>query len=132
MTRKAVLVTLLALVLGVIVGLAVCSLASAATLTWQDNATNEEGTAIERAGTACAPTPPTPGFAQVGTVAANVKTYVDTPAAGSQYCYRVRAFNHQYANGGGALQYSAYSNEAGFDFPFPPPGAAPSQLNATP
>ena len=69
------------------------------TLNWQDMSTNENGFAVERkvgsGGT----------FGQIATVAANVTSYQDTGiVAGSQYCYRVKAFN--------STQMSAYSNEA--------------------
>ncbi|MFT3788022.1 MAG: PA14 domain-containing protein [Tepidisphaeraceae bacterium] len=54
-------------------------------LAWDDNSTNETGFKVERrlvGGT----------FAQIGTVAANVKTYADTTVtAGNSYEYRVRA-----------------------------------------
>lgn len=105
---------------------------AAATLTWTDNATNEEGTAIERVAAPCAATAPTPGFTQIGTVPVNIKTYVDNPVQGARYCYRVRAFNHEYTDGTGAIQYSPYSNEAGYNYPLAPPTAAPTQLNTTP
>ncbi|MCI0411018.1 MAG: fibronectin type III domain-containing protein, partial [Acidobacteria bacterium] len=68
------------------------------TLSWTDNSGNEDGFKIERetgqAGT----------FAQINTVGANVLSYTDSGLAeGTEYCYRVRAFN-----GAGD---SAYTNE---------------------
>ena len=58
------------------------------TISWQDNANNEDGFTIERATSAAGP------FAGVGTVGANVTFYVDTnlPEA-APVCYRVHAFN---------------------------------------
>ncbi|MCS6927827.1 MAG: fibronectin type III domain-containing protein, partial [Candidatus Binatia bacterium] len=69
------------------------------TLNWRDNSTNESGFAVERkTGTAGA-------FAEIVRTAANVVSYTDANlAAGTTYCYRVRAFN--------ATQHSAYSNES--------------------
>lgn len=69
-------------------------------LTWQDNATNEDGFKIERCfGSGCT------GFAQIAQVGANVTTYQDSGRAPNHlYRYRVRAFN---ASGN-----SAYSNIA--------------------
>jgi PKD repeat protein len=68
------------------------------TLRWTDNATNETGFAIERA-----PQGST-GFGQVGTVAANVATYAESPGSG-RWVYRVRALNSVTG------RYSAYSNQ---------------------
>jgi hypothetical protein len=57
------------------------------TLSWQDNADAEAGYRIERASGGGA-------FSQIGTVGANVVTYVDaTVKAGKKYSYRVRAYN---------------------------------------
>jgi hypothetical protein len=69
------------------------------TLTWTDNSTNETGFYIERA-------PSGGSFTQIGSVGANVKTYVNNTglAAGTLYQYRVRAYN-----GGGN---SGFSNTA--------------------
>jgi len=65
---------------------------------WQDMSTNETGFAIERKlGTAGT-------YGQIASVGANITSYQDTGlVSGSQYCYRVKAFN--------ATQSSAYSNE---------------------
>jgi predicted phage tail protein len=70
------------------------------TLTWTDNATNEDGFKIERCkGSTCT------NFAQIGTVGANVTTYANTGLSrNTAYRYRVRAYN---ASGN-----SAYSNIA--------------------
>lgn len=60
---------------------------AAATLSWTDNSNNETGFEIERA-------PKGRAFAKIGTVGANVTTYLDATAkAGDSYSYRVRAFN---------------------------------------
>jgi hypothetical protein len=69
------------------------------TVTWQDMSTNEDGFAVERKlGTSGT-------YTQIATLGNNLTSYQDTGiASGSQYCYRVKAFN--------ATQSSAYSNEA--------------------
>src|SRR6185436_7987449 len=86
-------------------------------LTWTDNATNENGFAIERK-TGAGGT-----YAQVATVGANVTTYTNTGlAANTQYYYQVRA-----TNAAGASAYSAEANAT--TLPFPP--SAPSALAAT-
>lgn len=58
-----------------------------ATLSWQDNSNNEDGFKIERA------LGQTGTFAEVGQVAIDVITFVDTTPDNQLYCYRVRAFN---------------------------------------
>lgn len=59
-----------------------------ATLSWADNSTNEDGFRIERSDGSGLP------FTQVGSVAANVVSYVDQPIAiGATVCYRIIAFN---------------------------------------
>ena len=71
-------------------------------LIWTDNATNEDGFAVEKHAGACTPAVV---FAEISRTAANVLTYADTNLpAGSTWCYRVRAFN--------AAGFSAFSNEA--------------------
>lgn len=72
------------------------------TLTWTDNSSGtaqEQGFRIERKiGT-------TGTYSQIGTTGPDVATFNDTTVAlGTQYCYRVRAYN--------AAGDSAYSNEA--------------------
>lgn len=69
-------------------------------LSWQDNANNETGFAIERCtGLVCS------NFAQIATVGANVTTYQDTGLSSrTAYRYRVRAFND--------AGFSGYSNIA--------------------
>lgn len=63
------------------------SLFGSATLTWTDNSNNESGFEIERA-------PKGGAFLKIGSVGANVTTYVDTATKGGEtYSYRVRAFN---------------------------------------
>jgi titin len=86
-------------------------------LAWADSSNDETGFRIERK-TGAAGT-----YAQVGSVNANVKTFADTSLiGGTQYFYRVRAFN----TGGN----SGYSNEANAKT-FPNAPAAPNALAAT-
>lgn len=60
------------------------------TLTWQDNATTETATRIERKAEACAGT--VVPFQEVASVGPNVVTYSDTAVTpGTTYAYRVRA-----------------------------------------
>jgi hypothetical protein len=75
------------------------------TLTWTDNATNEDGYKVERASGSCTPTPGT--FAEIaGALPPNTVTYVDAGLGnGVTFCYRVRAYN--------AAGNSGYSNLAG-------------------
>jgi hypothetical protein len=74
-------------------------------LQWTDNAGSELGYSIERCtGRNCS------GFVEVGRVAANVRSFVDSGvASNTQYRYRVRAFN--------ATSNSAYSNVVGLRTP---------------
>jgi len=89
--------------------------ASVINLSWTDNSDNETGFAIERK-TGLIGT-----YAQVGTVAANVKTFSDTGlAAVATYYYRVRAMN--------GTTYSTYSSEVSA---VTPKVVAPSGLTAT-
>ena len=68
-------------------------------LTWADHSRNEDGFRIERR------TGTNGSFGQVATVGPNVAAYLDAGlAAGTTYCYRLRAFN--------AAGHSAYSDEA--------------------
>ena len=68
------------------------------TLSWSDASDNEDGFGIERR-------PGTSGsFSKVATVSSNVVTYTDASLlSGTQYCYRVNAFN--------TAGSSAYTNE---------------------
>jgi hypothetical protein len=67
-------------------------------LTWADNSADENGFAIERK------TGTNGTFAQISTVAANIRSYADTGlTVGSTYCYRVTAFN--------SIGASVFSNE---------------------
>lgn len=60
--------------------------AASATLSWQDNSSNEDGFKIERGQTT--------SYAQIASVGANTVAYTDSGLVeGSTYCYRVRAFN---------------------------------------
>lgn len=73
-------------------------------LAWADNSANETGFAIERSARA------TSGFAQIATVAANVRSFSNTGLKSrTTYYYRVRAFN--------AAGNSAYSNTASVTTP---------------
>ncbi len=81
------------------------------TLGWLDNSNNETGFIVERSDNNGA-------FAQIGTTAANVATYVDsTGALNNTYAYRVAAFN--------PLGNSSYSNTVTVS-----PPLAPSNLTA--
>jgi hypothetical protein len=85
------------------------------TLTWTDHATNETGFVVERATNGGA-------FAPIGTVGANVVTYVDnTGQPATTYDYRVMAVN--------AAGNSPYSNVVQVVLPAAP--AAPTNLTLT-
>ena len=78
--------------------LASSSFAGQLTLTWSDNSDNEDGFKIERSSDG-------ETFAEIGTVGADIATYLDTTVTDNQeYVYRVRAFN-QFGDSG-------YSNTA--------------------
>jgi hypothetical protein len=86
------------------------------TLSWTDNICSELGFKIERS-------PDGVNFTQIGTVAANVTTYLDTGLTiSTTYYYQVRAFSAQGD--------SNYSNVA-IGVTGGPPPAAPSGLTAT-
>lgn len=78
-------------------------------LSWQDHAANETGFKVERrTGSG--------SWAEIATVTANVYTYRDTGCtAGTEYFYRVRAFN--------TLGSSDYSNEVAVRTPVPGEGS---------
>lgn len=63
------------------------ALALTSTITWNDNSTNEDGFKIERSRKGIGI------FAEIGTTAKDVTTYVDVTPGRESYCYRVRAFN---------------------------------------
>lgn len=66
-------------------------------IAWSDNSVDEDGFLVERRGA-------TGAFAQIGAVGPNGVAYLDSGVVtGSNYCYRVRAFN--------ATGMSAYTNE---------------------
>jgi hypothetical protein len=71
-------------------------------LSWTDNSSDEDGFKIERKTSGGS-------FSEIGNVGANVNAYDDGGLDGSNYVYRVRAFN---ANGN-----SAFSNEASVSTP---------------
>lgn len=78
--------------------------ASRINLVWTDNANNETGYLIERKSGAGG------SYAQIATAAANAATYIDfSPAASTEYTYRVRA-----TNGSGNSGYSNEINAATF------------------
>jgi titin len=90
-------------------------------LTWTDNSSNEDGFKIERCqGSGCT------NFAQIDQVGSGIVNYSNTGlATGTNYSYRVRAYNV-----GGD---SSYSNSASATTSAPPPAppAAPLNLVAT-
>jgi titin len=98
-------------------GLAAGALSSSQiSLSWTDNAGNEDGFQVERSTDGNA-------FGPAGTAGANATGYTDTGlSVGTQYWYRVRAIN--------AYGQSAYSNVVTATTPISPP-AAPSGLTAT-
>jgi hypothetical protein len=68
-------------------------------MAWSDNAVDEDGFLVERRNAAGG------AFAQIISLGPNTVAYLDSGvAAGSTYCYRVRAFN--------SVGMSAYTNEA--------------------
>jgi len=87
-------------------------------LTWVDNATDENSFVLERSTGSGA-------FTQIATPGANVTSYVDTGvSAGTSYSYRIKAI--------GAGGESSYSNTATVNIPAAPPApAAPTTLTAT-
>jgi titin len=89
-------------------------------LSWTDSSSTEDGFKIERCqGAGCT------GFAEIGSVLANVVTFSDSGRSPStDYRYRVLAYN---AGGN-----SAYSNIANATTLGTPPPSAPSGLTATP
>ena len=77
------------------------SVAFGVTLQWNDNSSDETGFKIERAIVG-------ESFVQIGVVATNINTFVDTTmVVGKKYAYRVAAYN-QYGNSG-------YSNVVEYD-----------------
>jgi len=61
--------------------------AATSTLTWIDKSDNEDGFKIERSRKGIGI------FAEIGTTAKDVMTYVDITPGKQSYCYRVKAFN---------------------------------------
>jgi hypothetical protein len=103
--------------------------AATATLTWQDNSTNEMGFTVERKSdpAGCAGVVP---FVVLGSVGANIKTYVDaTILDNTPYCYRVQAWNTVDGTAGGTKQYSVgYAGPTYYPFVIP---VGPSLLGVT-
>jgi len=93
MTKAAI-----ALLLFLSLALATSAFGASLTINWTDNSINEDGFKIERK------LGQTGAFAEVGTVATDVVTFVDPVPDGQLYCYRVNAFN--------AAGSSPWSNEA--------------------
>lgn len=87
---------------------------ASASMTWTDNATNEDGYKVERS------TPDNASFQVIQTLAANVTTFQDNSVQGNTtYYYRVASFN--------AASDDNYSNEETITTPVTPP-ATPSGL----
>jgi len=84
------------------------------TLTWTDNANNEDGFKIDRDSGS--------GFTQIDTVGANVTSYADSSLSDGTYTYRVRATN--------ATGDSGYSNAATAIVNTATVPVAPSNLSA--
>jgi len=83
------------------------------TLTWTDNATNEDGFTIQRR------TSPGGTYGALATVGPNTRSYADTTVTeGQGYCYRVQAYNSAGASG--------FSNEACGTAPTTAPAPSPS------
>src|SRR5215831_5607593 len=87
-------------------------------LSWQNNAGNQTGYAIERRSGS-------DGYQQIATVDLNATAYIDTSVTtGQAYCYRVRAFNNETSSG--------YSNEAcGTASGSPPSGQVSFSVSGT-
>jgi hypothetical protein len=124
--RDAMLCALCALLLAIF---APNAQAATATLTWQDNSTNEMGFTVERKSdpAGCAGAVP---FVVLGSVGANIKTYVDaTILDNTPYCYRVQAWNTVDGTAGGTKQFSVgYAGPTYYPFVIP---ATPSLLGVT-
>jgi hypothetical protein len=111
--------------LALVVGVGRSGSAGSLTLTWRDNATDENGYVVERGPSASGP------FSQLANLRPSATSYTDTTVVPSTtYCYRVYAFNDAGA--------SAFTNTAcmttgaalvvvDFDAPAPP-GASGSAL----
>jgi hypothetical protein len=117
------------LILAFVLGSVGIGEAASATLTWQDNSTNEMGFIVERKSdpAGCAGVVP---FVVLGSVGANIKTYVDaTILDNTPYCYRVQAWNTVDGTAGGTKQYSVgYAGPTYYPFVIP---VGPSLLGVT-
>jgi hypothetical protein len=83
-------------------------------LTWQDNAGNEQGFAVERSA-------PTTAWQEVATTGADDEDYLDAGLApGTTYHYRVRAYNR--------AGHSLYSNVVSVTTPEEPEGPTPEPV----
>lgn len=110
--KKFVALTLAAL-------LSLASLAEAATLTWQDNSTNEGGFNVYRKTEACSGA--SAPFVTLAAVPSNSVQYVDnTVVQGQAYCYKVTAFN----TGGESNPTNTVDFTVPFSVPLPPSGLA--------
>jgi hypothetical protein len=89
-------------------------------LSWKDNAGNENGFVVERR------TNPSGSYAAIATLGVNAVGYIDTTVTvGQGYCYRVRAFNEAGSSG--------YTNQAcgTVSASPPPPSPNPARFSVT-
>ena len=101
---------------------AVAASSSQIKLSWQDNASNEDGFEVHRSTTGSSGP-----FALLASTRADVTAYSDTGLTGStQYCYLVRAFRVT----GDKTSYSPFSSMACSTTPASAPPAAPFDLTA--
>ena len=97
--------------------ISVAAFSSQITVSWDDNSSSETGFKIERSSDGL-------NFFPIGTVGANVSTFVDANvSAGNTYWYRICAFN--------AISVSGYSNLASFLVAAEKPATAPTEPAAT-
>jgi hypothetical protein len=100
--------------LALFIAISTVAFSSQTTVSWDDNSTAETGFKIERSSDGVT-------FFPLGTVSANVTTYIDASVtAGSTYWYRICAFN--------ATSTSAYSNLASFSTEADKPPTVPAEV----